>query len=317
MRPNNPPNPQKKGNPLMMKLGNIGNSTLPKPPSMEFTPTKTSFTQIDAQPNNQRTPSQATPQISQTQYNSQPQRGEVNSQFRPRSHNGSANPLLNFGQMAEGGGVIFNQTKQSKIGSAEFNTEEFNKASYTYTPLSSPTFVLGNNVWENYKNLTQEIKRTDCKINELNSIIRQFKMSSDPNEIRPLQNAVYATKNELQRVSAENANLEREKERLVVETKSTDMAVDQKKAEIERMKTLMKSPAELNGLLGSVKQQLQTVQDAKHKMDYEAKIQLDKESRETMERKLYEICMESAKSNQDPKVQELYQKLLAANSGIK
>ena len=152
MRQNNlpiqqPQNPQKKGNPLMMKLGNIGNSSVQKQPPLELPTEKIVLNPIESQPNTQRKPSLTGPPSSQTNYNSQSQRIESHSHLPPNKHNNSANPLLNFGQTAEGHGVLFNQSRNSKIGSTELNSDEPNNVNYQYTPLSSTPLVFGNNFW--------------------------------------------------------------------------------------------------------------------------------------------------------------------------
>lgn len=182
---------------------------------------------------------------------------------------------------------------------------------YHYTPLPPSQIKLGNNIWENYQLVGQEVQKKNQKLTELNNIIRQMRISNDQNQIRNLNIQLANARQELARAISENQQIERQIEQANQKNKALKSEESASEAELQRIILLAKSPQELNSQLQQLKNEHDKIRASVAKMDYDAKIQLDKESRESMEKKLLEICLESAKKNNDPRVKDLLAKIQA------
>ena len=194
----------------------------------------------------------------------------------------------------------------------EWNDEANNIFNYSYNPLPRTQLNLGPNVWENYKLLASEIRKKETKLNEVNSLISKMKISSDQNEVRRLHNEIGAKKNTLNKLKADIQGAERYKMEMLTKKGEIQLQINEQNNNLIRMTSLEKSPEQLNAELSSVKQEYQQIQSEKMKLEYEMKLQLDKENRETMEKKVLTIIMEAARNSSDLKVKELYQKLVVA-----
>jgi DNA repair exonuclease SbcCD ATPase subunit len=188
--------------------------------------------------------------------------------------------------------------------------------SYLYVP--SPPFPvnLGNNIWENYQTVSQEIHKKSQKLAEVNAILRQMRVSTDPNHINYLHSQIRGARQELQRISQDNQRAEAALQALTDRAKTLKDAEAAKEAELQRFQLLSKSPQELNAQLTQLKNEHEKIRANVAKMDYDTKIQMDKESREEMEKKMFQIVVEAAQKNPDPRVQAALRRVLANQKNL-
>lgn len=311
-----------KANPLLMKLGKIGGSPTPQPtnlngPLSRFEQNPQFNGEVD-QRQARVPPMKQTQTMNQNIFQPQSQKMPIpqqNQTFSTNNYN-PQNFLASSGNLSDRTyqGNMLNNVPKSFIMDNSLDDVKTINHHYVLTPIVPIQF--GSNVWENYKMLTNEIKRKDHKIQEVKQMLDNSKISNDQNEIRQLQTTLNSVRNDLMKLQSDKKNLESIKNSLIQQSKTLDGNIQQRKNGLEREKILSKSTQELNYMLNSLKNQFNSLQATKVKMDYEAKIQLDRESRVTMEEKLYQICMEASKNNPNPKVQELYAKLLASENKV-
>jgi hypothetical protein len=228
--------------------------------------------------------------------NNIPQLQHQGSGQQHQHHQG--NPLRNFNERRS--------TKELSIQNGENNDRSI---LHLHPRAPSPPLRFGNNMFENYTLLLNEIKKKDEKIAEVKANIAKIKISSNDQELKHLKTMVETKQRELNQLLQINHNFENEKHTLTQKLAELDVMLQQKLAKQSKTQLFSKSINQLNNELSSLQKEYDSYRTKLNKMDYEAKMEYENQYRELMETKMFAIAMDAAKNNPSPEIQNLYKKL--------
>ena len=194
------------------------------------------------------------------------------------------------------------------------NRSRSSNAAPGFLRAASPPITLTDNVFENYKLITGELKRKEARLAELSNAMSKVRMSQGPDEVRALAAHCERSRQDLEQAGRLNLQEEAQRQELIRRLAELDQVRAGKLEAQARHKKLGQTVGSLNAELAATRQQFEALRAQHAKKDIDAKMEFEGKYRAQMEDRLLENVLEAASKSQSYDVQQLYAKLLAAKT---